>query len=343
MIHGGDIYRNKIEYDFSVNVNPFKLPDILMPSMDDLERVMGIYPDEQCEEIRAALSKRYGVKPKHIVCGNGASDLFLGIVRGINPKKALIMSPTFYGYEYALKNAEIISYKLKEEAGFSIDEGILDCMDEDIDLMFIGNPENPAGKLIDKALLKSILNRGKQLGIIIVLDECFYELSQGMIREDTDSLISEYKNLCIINAFTKSYGIPGIRLGYLFCGDEDLILNVKNNLSEWNVSGIAQLMGTKLSNDVVFIKDSAKRIAIEREYVTKSLIAMGMRVYSFDANFLLVYSEMDIYKGLLDKKILIKDCKDTKGLRKGFYRIAIKDRKSNEYLINSLRNIMRDI
>ena len=145
MIHGGDIYRNKITNDFSVNVNPLGIPKQMKKAM--LEAVMHCnqYPDIQAQELIDAIETMSGVTGKNILCGNGASELFLAIFHGVKPKKTLIPVPSFSGYEYAARavGSELLPYVMKEEHGFCLDYEFINSIKKDINMLILANPNNP--------------------------------------------------------------------------------------------------------------------------------------------------------------------------------------------------------
>ncbi|MCD8216446.1 MAG: aminotransferase class I/II-fold pyridoxal phosphate-dependent enzyme, partial [Clostridiales bacterium] len=204
VVHGGDIYRNQVIYDFSVNVNPLGVPERVRQSMEAALRDCACYPDPLAEKLRTALAQKDGVKEEQIVFGNGASELFFGIVHALKPKKVLIPIPSFSEYEKSALavDAEVIYHRLSGEKDFALDEDIFSGLSEDIDLLYLANPNNPNGRLIDKEILLSILRFCRERGIRVVLDECFLELNA---EGTTGSMLSErenYPNLILVRAFT---------------------------------------------------------------------------------------------------------------------------------------------
>lgn len=158
-MHGGDIYRNRAELDFSVNINPLGMPDRVRRALLEAVGECSCYPDIRYEELRQAVSYMTGAPKKSILCGSGASELFLAIVHGLRPEKAVIPVPSFYGYERAAEAVQprLCFYEMKEEAGFCLDAGILPWLSEDVDMLFLANPNNPVGNRIPSKLLEEIL------------------------------------------------------------------------------------------------------------------------------------------------------------------------------------------
>ena len=104
-IDGGDVYRNQVEIDFSINVNPLGTPECVKEALHGAVGMCGIYPDPEAERLKKAVSTFLGVPGEYLLFGNGASELFMAVLHGIRPKKVVIPAPSFYGYEYAAKSA----------------------------------------------------------------------------------------------------------------------------------------------------------------------------------------------------------------------------------------------
>lgn len=341
-MHGGDIYRNRVELDFSVNVNPLGMAKgvrrALYEAVEDCPR----YPDIRQEELKRAIHAMTGAKTEHILCGNGASELFLAIVHAVKPKKIVIPVPSFSGYEKAAKaaGAACIYYEMKRENGFCLDEGVLQCLTEDVDLIFLANPNNPVGNRIGKELLKAIAEHCRKQKIIVALDECFLEFTEDWKSRSFLQKTGRYPNLIVIRAFTKIFAVAGARLGYLVCGNPVLLEKTEEQLPEWNVSVFAQKAGIAASKETEYCEKSVELIRTEREFMMKKLRELELVVYPAEANYVMFYTEHPLAEALLERGILIRDCKDYRGLSDGYYRAAVKRRKENERLLAEIRRIL---
>lgn len=344
MIHGGDIYRNKITYDFSVNGNPIGMPKAVETALYDAIKQCGNYPDPSQETLLLAISKKYDVKKENIIVGNGASELFMAFMQALSPKKVLLPVPSFAGYEYVCraKECEVVYHALEEKNGYAINEDILEKIDESMDCIFLANPNNPVGNTIEHKILDKILERAKITNTFVVLDECFLPFLDAQKDMTMVSQIKKYPNLLVVRAFTKIYGIPGVRLGYAFMHNQEFLQRLRNQLPEWNISIFAQNAGVAALTDGDYINETRRVVTQEREYLTISLQELGIKVYQGEANYLLLYAEKDLYDLLLKQNILIRDCSNYHGLQKGFYRIAVKDHKANEKLIEELYKIYHE-
>ena len=340
-IHGGDIYRNQVSLDFSVNINPFGMPQRVREALEAAVAWCERYPDIRSEALRDAIAGAKGIAPADIVCGNGASELFPAILRAVHAKKVLLPVPSFYGYEYAAKAADShIKYAyLSEETAFCPGKELLQALTADIDLLFLANPNNPTGQLLGREYLLELLEHCRQQGIIVVLDECFIEFCETDTEQPRSLLgkIDQYENLLLVRAFTKSFAMPGVRLGYLVCSNEGLREKIRRQLPEWNLSVFAQRAGIVCAEQAEqYLQDTVEYVKTERAYLREGLEALGIRVVSGEADFLLLYTTQPIYDRLLAKGILIRNCENFRGLGEGYYRIAVKKQEENEVLLREL-------
>ncbi len=332
-VHGGDIYRHPVRLDFSINVNPLGMPEEVCAALHRAVEKCEAYPDIHAEKLAQAVSGSLGILKEHLLFGNGASELFLGIIHALKPKKILLPVPSFLGYEYAAGavSGEMVYYVLKEEHSFLFQEDFFDFLTEDTDLLFLANPNNPTGKKMDRDYLIRVLDVCRKKQIFVVLDECFIEFC-----ETVPSMLSwyrEYDNLFLVRAFTKIFAIPGARLGYLVSGNRLFLENIRLQLPEWNLSSFAQEAGAACAGQMEYLKKTVEYVKKERCFLAGGLRKLGIRIFDGDANFLLVRTEIPLYQKLLEKGILIRNCENFRGLSKGYYRIAVKKRPENEILL----------
>ncbi len=335
-VHGGDVYNNNVMLDYSVNINPLGLPEGVKDALKAAAEIVDEYPDIDSRELTKKLAGKFGVKEDYIALGNGASEIFMSIVHALKPKRALVLAPSFYGYKYALEavDAKIKYHYLKENEGFAPDDSLIDDISEDLDMIFLANPNNPTGKALEPPFLEKLLRVCKNKGVTVVLDECFVEFMKGdytMIGK-----LEEFDNLIIVRAFTKLYCVPGVRLGYMFGSNLDYVNRIKRQLPEWNISVFAQKCGEACLLYERFEEMTADFVASEKEYLMKGLKNLGIKAFSSATNFILLYSDKDLYKLLLDRGILIRNCENFEGLKKGYFRIAVKSRGENEKFLKVL-------
>ena len=335
--HGGDIFNNKIIIDFSSNINPLGMPGSVRQALLNAAGQCGHYPDIASSELVKGISCSTGVTPSCVVCGNGSSELFMAAVNAMKPNRVLIPVPSFYGYERAAEAAgsEVTYYQMQESDGFCLTESFTRMLTQDFDMLFLADPNNPVGNMIDDELLERICNICRDRHIILLLDESFIEFtgrSSFIERHD----ISYYPETAVIRSFTKIYAIPGVRLGYMLCGSRDMSARICRRLPEWNISVFAQKAGLAALREKEYIVRSVRSVADERKFLIQNLSARGMRVFPGTADFLFFKGPAELYERMLAEGILIRDCSNFMGLSTGFFRIAVRTREENLKLLEVL-------
>ena len=335
-IHGGDIYTNKVKLDFSVNVNPLGIPKGVEDALHQAVVRCQEYPDIRAFELKEEVAKQLAVPKEYLLFGNGASEVFMGIMHALKPRKVLIPIPSFYGYQYVAEavESEIKYLFLEKENSFFPGEKLLEALTEGIDILFLANPNNPTGKRLERDYLREVLAICREKGIYVVLDECFISFCEGDVSFVSE--IEEYPNLLLVQAFTKLYAIPGVRLGFLVSSNKGFIQKIARQLPEWNLSVFAQEAGIACVKEKAFVEQTVEYVQKERAFLTEQLQKMGLEVFDGEGNFILVYTEKPLYELLLERGILIRDCQNFKGLTKGYYRIAVKNRGENKILLREI-------
>lgn len=349
--HGGEYTDyNQIKLDFSVNTNPLGMPGnlsyALTTNVDALEK----YPDRRSEELCHAISKKRGVPIDNIFIGNGASEVISLLAKVLAPKNALIIEPTFSGYERALlsNGSKISYYELTRENGYALTQDFIAFLEKaKCGAIFACSPNNPTGQVIEPALIKEIADVCEKKKIFFILDECFMGFVENSDHYSCQSLLADHPHLILLDAFTKLYSIPGIRLGYCISSNKDLVKALYDVQPEWSVSTYAQLAGKEALSEERYVKRTVELVSTERDYLIKELRLLGFEVYDSQANFILfnVASTLKKNRNLqeyLAKKhhILIRSCDNFKGLTEGDYRIAVKLHDENELLIEALKSFL---
>lgn len=342
-IHGGDWAGFEKEYgkaplDFSANVSPLGLPAGVLEAAADALAAAERYPDPMCRKLRAALAEHHGLPADSIVCGNGASDLIYRLCRVLRPKRAALFVPCFS--EYALALGEIgcaVTEIPLPEPAFRLTEERLSLVPRDCELLFLCNPNNPTGLLTERGTLHKLLDRCRTRGTILAVDECFLDFCEDA---EAFSLIGELKHspqLVILKAFTKTYAMAGLRLGYALCGDAALAEKLLSCGQPWPVSGIAQAAGAAALKETDYVNQLRALITAERRRVAAGLRERGLRVIPGEANFLLFQcADATLAEKLRARGVLIRDCADFKGLSKGWYRTAVRTAQENDALLRAI-------
>ena len=337
--NGGDIYGSQANLvDFSINVNPLGMPEAAKRAIRESMDSFSLYPDCECRALRAALSEKHGLGAEHILCGNGASDLIFRVCALLGKCTALTLAPTFSEYERAvtLFGGRMLEHPLRVENGFVLTADILPRLMEKVDMLFLCNPNNPTGQLADPRLLAAILERCNQNDILLILDECFLDFTEGVSLLPA---LSQYPNLLILKAFTKFYGMAGLRLGYLL-GDPALLARIRQFGPEWSVSSVAQAAGLAALTESDWAARTRALVDAERGYLTEELQRFGLTVFPSDSNFLLVKSERPLHEALRQKGILVRACENFSGLDAQYTRIGLKTHEKNAALVNAVREVL---
>ncbi len=337
--HGGDIYRNRVILDFSSNMNPDGMPEKVRTAIADSAADAGVYPDPYCSELRKKISEAENVPYGSIICGNGAAELIYSYAYCLlKDRPALVVCPTFSEYGTALKAAGIEEerYILSESDGFRLTDGILSKEFDRYGAVFICTPNNPTGITVGPDILKRICDTGAK----VFCDMCFLSLSDDPDKYSFPELTQKYPNLTVLKAFTKNYSMAGIRLGYAICSDTAFLEEMSGKTQCWNVSTVAQKAGIAALDCGDWLKGSASKIRTERERLSRELSSCGLRVFPGEANYLLLYSDRELYGPLSERGILIRDCSNYEGLKKGYYRVAVKRPGENDILVSALREVL---
>ena len=338
--HGGDIYTNRVRLDFSANLNPAGTPQVVIDALKKAAETCAAYPDPYCTALRHGIAAAEHVPEESILCGNGAAELIYAFAYALPKEKtALIVSPTFCEYETALCAAGIEAdhYVLKQSDGFRVTEELLQTDLTRYGAVFLCSPNNPTGITVDCGIIHRLL----QTGVCVLLDLTFLDLTETPDQYDIPRLISAYPNLTVLRAFTKSYAMAGVRLGYVLCGDEACLQRMSEKTQCWNVSSLAQAAGAAALGCGEWLAASVKTISSERERLMSELQRLGIFVFPGEANYLLLYSEKDLYGDMLERGILLRDCSNYVGLGKGFVRIAVRSHAENDALLAALWEALR--
>jgi len=336
--HGGDIYGGDITLDFSANINPFGTPEAVREAvcaaLDRLDR----YPDPYCRALVASIAAAENVDGRCVLCGNGAAELIYAFCRAAAPRTALLTAPTFLEYAQALEETgcRCVSYTLRQEDDFVLKADILDTLaDVRPDAVFFCDPNNPTGCRIDPSLMEEILRRCREQGTRVFVDECFADLCDE--RHSLCPRLEEFPNLFILKAFTKSYGMAGLRLGYGLSADSALLYAMASAVQPWNVSVPAQAAGVAALGQQDFLKKTRELIRAERPRLKSFLESLGWYVCPSQANFLLFRGPDELGERLRRRGVAIRECSNYPGLCEGWYRIAVRQREENDMLMAAIR------
>lgn len=328
--------------DFCYLVNPF------FPPLRMQEEMKAVYGDLLCAypsgmRVNSLLaSKNTGIREEHILVGNGAAELIRSLMEKVEGKVGLLR-PSFEEYGHRIsKEQEVVYMPAGPDFSYTVDDIMEFFSDKEIRNLVLINPDNPSGNYIESKDLSKLFEWTKQNHIRLIYDESFSDFAceenRSMLKEE---VLLTYPELFVVKSLSKSYGIPGLRLGLLASADEEMIAFLKKDVAIWNINSFAefflQIFG-KYENEYIV---ATRELVKERDWFAGELSKInGIRVIPSQANYIMVElingkSATDLTQQLLVKyDIFVKDLSTkTKG---NHLRIAIRDRADNQALINAL-------
>lgn len=344
--HGGDWVSFAEEYgavplDFSANVSPLGTPWGVQAAISAAAQTADRYPDPLCRALCQAIAKAEGAAPDQVLCGNGAAELIYRAVLALRPERALVLAPTFSEYEAALDTVgcDTLRYPLREADGFVLGEDILDDITQGIQMVFLCEPNNPTGRTTPRPLLLNIARRCREVGAVLVVDECFNAFLDHPEEHSLRDMLGEFPNLLLLRAFTKLYAMAGVRLGYALA-QPTLLEKLRRAGPPWAVSGLAQAAGLAALGETAYVKMLCALIQEQRPLLREGLEALGLTVVPGEANYLLFRAGKPLYIPLRQRGILLRDCGNYHNLKGNWYRTSVRTGMENQALLRALEEVL---
>lgn len=346
-VHGGDVYSQNTNFiDFSANVNALGMPPTVKKALRVAANNCSAYPDPFCRKLTKKLAEFWQTSQCNILAGNGAADILFKFALAIRPKHTLLLAPTFADYEkaFAISGSKFSYYTLKPENDFKVQEDFLQHIVKGVDLIVICNPNNPTGQLTNKKIMLDILQKSKEVGAKILVDECFMEFVAEKEAYTLINYLSEYENLFVLRAFTKTFAMAGVRLGYLLTSNLDIIDSCRKNSQDWSVSTLAQAAGVAALEEKEYLKRTKIYVQAERCNIIAALHKLGIKTFGSKANYIFMFvPQIKNFPDKLEVKgFLVRNCENYIGLNKNFVRIAIRTKIQNRKLIKAIKEIIAD-
>lgn len=347
LTHGGDWFGYRQQFgqtglDFSANVSPLGLPPAVAAAVTESLQFADRYPDPLCRALRAALAEKEKLSPGDILCGNGAAELIFRFVLALRPRRALLCAPTFAEYRAALEmvDCEIEEFSLRDEDDFRLTEDFLTRITPEMDVVFLCQPNNPTGQLIPRELLTMILQKCAETNTMLAVDECFLDF---VTDEDAVSMTGmlDCTQLIIFKAFTKLYGMAGLRLGYCMSKNHALLERMRRSGAPWSVSTPAQAAGLAALGETDYARRVRALIDEQRPIVRQGLERLGLRVVPGTANFLLFHAPEALGERVERQGVILRSCANFSGLSQEWYRTAIRTAEENEILLKTIEEALQ--
>ncbi len=340
----GGYWRYPKLIDFCYLVNPYYPPKRMIGEIkNSFETLLCEYPSGmRVNSLLAA--KNFGVQPEEIVVGNGAAELIKSMMESLSGKTGFIR-PTFEEYPNRfLKEDSIVMMPETDGFRYGADDVISYFDGKDISNLVIVNPDNPTGNYIPRADVLRLVEWASKKGTRLVIDESFVDFSEEFSTLIDSEILTKNPHLVIVKSISKSYGVPGLRLGVLASGDKELISNIKRDVAIWNINSFGEFymqIAEKYKSDYA---SALEKFRVERRRFVELLSSFkSIRVFPSEANYILIellgISAEELTRNLLiNDDILVKDLtQKLGGSGKQFMRIAIRNTEDNDKLIGALK------
>ena len=344
----GGYWRYPQMLDFCYLVNPYFPPQRMIDEIKaSFETLMREYPSGMRVNSLLA-SKNFGVKQDFILVGNGAAELIKALMENWAGVLGNVL-PTFEEYPNRLGVDNLLQF-IPNQSGFkySANDLIQFFEGKKIDTLLLINPDNPSGNYIPFQDLLTLVEWTKEKGIRFVVDESFVDFAsvEGQFSLLDNALLAANPHLVVVKSISKSYGVPGFRLGVLASGNVELIAKLKKEVAIWNINSFGEFymqIYEKYHKDYLVACDAFRA---ERELFFSELCQIPyLEVYDSQANYFLCrvtdrFTSHELALRLLKYNIFIKDCGTKKAFNGGNYiRLAVRDRKDNHYLTETLKRL----
>lgn len=328
--------------DFCYLVTPHFPPTGLIDEMkSSFEELLRGYPSGR-SMVKTLLSMNFGVDEKHITAANGASEIIRVLPEILEGRFGIIL-PTFEEYPNRISKERQVR-KIADGDGFRYDISLVEELFNEVENVVLVNPDNPSGNFIEVGEILKLLERlpeGKRL----ILDESFVDFAEDGRSLIDEEVLEDHGNLLVIKSISKSYGVPGLRLGVAATSDEGLLKSIEKRLPIWNINSFAEKFLQILRK---YRKDYERACEILREdrkvFIERLSKIEGLRVFPSQANFVLCelgdMSSTELALRLAEKDIFIKDCSGKLGMGNKYVRFSIRTRDENERLIEALEEVI---
>lgn len=345
----GGYWRFPQMLDYCYLVNPF-FPSRRM--LDELkanfEILLSNYPSGMYVNSLLA-GKYFGIKHDYVVVGNGAAELIKVVMEEHSENKVGIIYPTFDEYPNRLSREQIVPFVVNsQDFRYTADDLMEFYEDKDIKLLLLINPDNPSGNFIPKNDLLRLGQWCKERSLRIIIDESFVDFTEDFEHNSLlhDNLLEDYPNMMIMRSISKSYGVPGLRLGVLACADREIIACIRKEVSIWNINSFAEFYMQIFGKYKTEYKKACQQFKEERKRFKKELDAVPyLHVIPSQANYFMCevtnrFTSAELTQKLIDNNVLISNC----GLKnnmagKQLVRFAIKGRGENSKLVSILNSL----
>ena len=345
----GGYWRFPKMLDFCYLVNPYfppkRMKDELRANFDVL---LTEYPSGMAVNTLLA-GKYFGIRQEFVVVGNGAAELIKSLMASIDGNIGVVL-PTFEEYPNRLDRSRLVTFVPNNpNLRYNADDLMHFFSNKAISTLLLINPDNPSGNFIPKDDVLALARWCQERGIRIVVDESFVDFTDDYATSSLlqNNILLENSNMVVVKSISKSYGVPGLRLGVMASSSTELIAVIKKDVAIWNINSFAEFYMQIFNKYEHIYKAACAKFLNERRRFELELQKISfLRVIPSQANYFLcevadVFTAKELTEVLLNRyNILIKDCNNKTGLEgKNYIRVAIRNSEDNDTLINALKQL----
>lgn len=349
-VHGGQGWRYEGVEDFSQNLNPYGPPEGLADAVRESLAETGHYPDASNEAPRRAVAEAYKVSPDCVCMGAGSSEIIRDFPNVFCEKgdSVLIMRPSFaeYSQQCAIAGVNVDYLDLRPGNDFRIppEEIFEKLRSKRYKAVYICNPNNPTGRITEREELLDIVQEASDLGTLVFLDETLLDLSPEPEERTLVPFVKRSDNLLIARSYTKSFAVPGMRIGYCIAPPE-LASEMRKVQLPWNLGTVEQAAAIYLAGQRDYVKKASADLEAETERMTSELSEIGFPCDPSDTFYRFVSVEdlglsgKEMQERMLQHRIMVRDCASF-GFP-GYIRYCAKDRPRDDAFIAAAKAVMK--
>ena len=342
------------QYDtvlYNANLNPMGVPESVMKALEEHKEAVLRYPGDYYGQLKDSIAAYTKCNKDNIILTNGSSDMLRLFTNILAPEKAMILVPSFSEYEKVLNisGCEISYYELSEENDFAFDlADFVGHLDSSLDMIIIGNPNNPTSQIIPKDDLETLAAVCRELEIFLLIDEMYIEFTENYMDLTCVPLIEEYDNIAVLRSVSKFFAVPGLRLAYAIMKNEEYMKAINLKSSPNNISSLTAVACAAMLQDAEYIYSSRSQIYTERNLIFSAMsTSKDVKLFKPYANFMLVkllndgITASQVADSCKLKGIIIRDCENIRGLSEKYIRFCFMKPEQNDLLVNTILEVVK--
>ncbi len=335
---------------YDANLNPMGIPVSVKQSIANNIGSIIKYPDVYYTNLKTAVADYAGTVLDRIFIGNGSPDLLRLFAALIAPKKSMILVPSSTEYEKVVRayRSEVVFYELKEEEDYVLSvPDLIASLDKSLDLLILGNPNNPTSKRITREQIEEIAEACKALDIFLIVDEMYVEFLDDYFEVTAVPLVEKFQNMAVLRSVSKFFAVPGLRFAYAVMNNRELADIIDVTTTRNNIATLSAIAGVDMFKDKGYFEASRSTIHTERSLVYLAMApCRTIRLFKPDANFMLVkllredLTSSKVAEHCSLRGIMIRRCDDIRGLSNKYIRFCFMNPKQNDLMVNTILEIV---